>query len=266
VKSKTIQPSAVLPPQETQGMRTDRDVEVWSELTSLIAENDHSTKHILELWPAYVRRIHLGRFLAHYELFKQVVDLPGCIVECGVFRGSSFFTWSKLMETFVPNDRSRKVFGFDSFSGLTDFDEKDGKMDAKHGKVVGGWSAHAVRNEVLKLVDITNKDNLISGIERCRLIEGNIKETIPKFVEENPGLRISLLYLDMDLYEPTKVALEYLYDRVVPGGIVAFDEYGLMPWEGESVAVEEFMKERGLKYKLKKFPFSTLPHGYFIKD
>ena len=232
----------------------------------MIDEYGHRPQHLLELWPAYVRRIHLGRFLAHYELFKQIIDLPGCVVECGVFRGSSFFTWSKLMETFVPNDRSRKIFGFDSFAGLTDFNSKDGKMDARHGKTVGGWSASAVRNEVVKLVEITNKDNLIPGIERCRLIEGNIKETIPKFVEDNPGLRVSLLYLDMDLYEPTQIALDYLYDRVVPGGIVVFDEYGLMPWEGESKAVEEFMTRKHLKYKIKKFPFSTLPHGYIVKE
>lgn len=264
--SDEVESGSKLPPQETQGGSSDRDKAIWSDLTSVIESNNHSPRHLLELWPAYVRRIHFGRFIAHYELFKQVIDLPGCVVECGVFRGSSFFTWSKLMETFVPNDRSRKVFGFDSFSGLTDFNEKDGQMDERHGKVKGGWSANAVRDEVLKLTEITNNDNLIPGVERCRLIEGNIKETIPHFIETNPGLRISLLYLDMDLYEPTKVALEHLYDRVVPGGIVAFDEYGLMPWEGESTAVEEFMSERRLKYKLKKFPFSTLPHGYFIKE
>lgn len=255
-----------LPAQETQGMRTDRDRAVWGDLTSLIEKNGHGPKHLLELWPSYVRRIHLGRFLAHYELFKQVVDLPGCIVECGVFRGSSFFTWSKLMETFCPSDRSRKVFGFDSFAGLSNFDKKDGKLDPKHGKVVGGWSADAVRDEVFKLVDITNNDNLIPGLERCRLIEGNIKKTVPAFLEDNPGLRISLLYLDMDLYEPTMVALKHLYPRVVRGGVVAFDEYGLMPWEGESLAAEEYMELMGLNYTLKKFPFSTLPHGYFIKE
>src|SRR5688500_982137 len=124
----SVRPSIQLPKHETQGMRTNRDVEVWEQLTKLIEKHGHDSKHILELWPAYARRIHLGRFLAHWELFKQVIDIPGCIVECGVFRGSSFFTWSKLMETFCPSDRSRKVFGFDSFSGLTDFHKKDGKM------------------------------------------------------------------------------------------------------------------------------------------
>ena len=62
-------------------------------ITSLINTNKHSHKHILELFPAYIRRIHLGRFLAHYELFKLITDIPGCIVEAGVYRGSSLLTF-----------------------------------------------------------------------------------------------------------------------------------------------------------------------------
>nr|MBK7063963.1 hypothetical protein [Deltaproteobacteria bacterium] len=56
----------------------------------------------------------MARFLAHFELFKQVIDLPGCVVEMGVYRGLSPLTWAKLMETSCPGDRSRRIFGFDS--------------------------------------------------------------------------------------------------------------------------------------------------------
>ena len=55
---------------------------------------------------------------------------------------------------------------------------------------------------------------------------------------DNPGVRISLLHFDCDLYRPTITALQCLWDLVVPGGIVAFDEYGIAPWEGESLAVD----------------------------
>jgi hypothetical protein len=90
-------------------------------------------------------------------------------------------------------------------------------------------------------------------------------QTLPRFTQENPGLRISLLHLDVDLYRPTKLALEQLYPRLVTGGVVALDEYGLMPWEGESRAVEEFCQENGLAPVIRKFPFSAQPHGYWIK-
>jgi hypothetical protein len=186
-------------------------------------------------------------------------------VECGVYRGSSFFTWSKMMEIFCPGDRQRKVFGFDGFVGLQGMTEKDGAMLESAGKTIGGYSASAVEDEVKELVRITNNDNLLPGNERCRLIVGDVKETLPKFLNENPGLRISLLHLDMDIYEPTLFALRALFPLVVKGGLVVFDEYGMMPWEGESAAAEEYFKEIGIEPVLKKLSYSSQPHGYFVK-
>ena len=169
------------------------------------------------------------------------------------------------METFCPGDRKRLVFGFDSFEGLQNFHEKDGALDPAGAKEVGAYSAGSVRDEIRELVNICNEDNFIKGNERCKLIEGGIEETLPIFLENNPGLRISLLHLDMDIYKPTKFALEKLFPLVVKGGVVVFDEYGLMPWEGESNAAEEYFKEIGFEPAMKKFPTATCPHGYFIK-
>jgi len=258
-------PPKNVPYTESQGARLPRDLEVWEQLNGLLESNHHSYQHVLETWPSYVRRIHLTRFLAHYELFKQVIDLPGCIVEIGVSRGISFFTWSKLMEIFCPGDRKRKIYGFDSFEGLQNFHKEDGKQDPSVGKTVGGYSAATVREEVEALVRITNQDNMVAGVERCALVIGDIKETLPRFLDDNPGFRISLLHLDVDLYEPTKLALEQLYPLVVKGGVVVFDEYGLVPWQGETNAVDEYFRTIGEKPLIRKFAFSTGPHGYFVK-
>ena len=91
-------------------------------------------------------------------------------------------------------------------------------------------------------------------------------DTIPKFLEENPGLKISLLHFDMDLYEPTKYGLEMLYPLVVKNGVVVFDEYGLIPWQGETNAVDEYFKNIGEKPLIQKMPFYHVPSGYIIKD
>lgn len=254
-----------VPVGETQGLRSSSDLDYWDRMEALVSREGHSLRHVLSLWPAYVRRQHLTRFIAHYELYKQVVDLPGCIVEIGVYRGSSFFTWHKLCETFNATDRRKKVFGFDHFRGLSDFDAKDGPQDAKDGKVPGGFDAIPVREEVFELTRLHNDDNLIPGIERSRLIEGDIRETIPKFLEENSGLRICLLHLDADLYQPTMLALTHLYPLVVKGGLVVLDEYGLIPWEGESRAAEEYFGSIQEAPTFRKFPWSGQPQGYFVK-
>lgn len=255
-----------VPATESHGRRLERDLNVWTRLNNVIEKNDHTMQHLLETWPTYVRRLHMSRFLAHYELFKKVIDLPGCIVEFGVYRGSSFFTWAKLMEIFCTGDRKRQVFGFDSFKGLGQFHPKDGIEKPELGKSQGAWSAEKVQEEILEMVDIVNADNFIAGNKRCELIVGDLEDTLPKFIKDNPGLRVSLVHFDVDLYEPTKKALELIYPLVVPGGVVVFDEYGFIPWEGESKAVDEFLAEKGIKTVLRKFPYTTQPHGYFIKE
>lgn len=77
-------------------------------------------------------------------------------------------------------------------------------------------------------------------------------------------MRISLLHFDVDLYKPTLTALEYFWDAVVPGGVVAFDEYGIPPWEGESKAVDEFFKDNNIK--LQRFDWCSNPGAFLIKS
>ena len=79
-------------------------------------------------------------------------------------------------------------------------------------------------------------------------------------------MRISLLHFDVDLYDPTLFALEQLWDLVVPGGVVVFDEYGLPPWGGEAKAVDTFFKSRGITgLRINKFPWSLTPNGFLVK-
>lgn len=240
-----------------------RDNYYWESLTQIAGERGYTPEDLLRNWPAYVMRRDIPRFLSHYELFKQVIDLPGCIVELGVFKGASFFTWSILLETFVPFDRSRKVYGFDSFEGLPALQPEDGAQDDGAGKHQGGYKATAA--EVIKLTEMHNADNMITGTKRANLIVGDIRDTIPRFLKDNPGLKISLLHFDVDLYEPTKYGLEMLYPLVLKGGIVCFDEYGLIPWQGETRAVDEYFKSIGEQPTIRKHAFTQTPHGYLIK-
>jgi hypothetical protein len=88
---------------------------------------------------------------------------------------------------------------------------------------------------------------------------------VPEYVEENSGMRICLMHFDADLYRPTLIALEHLWPLVVPGGVVAFDEYGIPPWEGESKAVDEFFAGRK-GVKLERFDWASNPGAYIVKE
>jgi len=245
-----------------------RDRRHWERLGGLFDDHDMGPRDILGNFHAYVRRRDLPRFLAHYELFKMVADLPGSIFDLGVYRGASFFTWAKLLETFCPADRTRKVYGFDHFKGLVDFTEADGpKADrtGASGPDPARWKADA--EHARTLVELHNDDGLIAGVERCVLVEGEVTETLPRLLSEQPGLRLSLLHLDMDLHAPTAFALETLWPLVVEGGVIVFDEYGLPPWEGETKAADDFLAALpGPTPVIRKLPFATMPGGYVVKE
>jgi Macrocin-O-methyltransferase (TylF) len=82
-------------------------------------------------------------------------------------------------------------------------------------------------------------------------------------VKQNPGLRISLIHFDCDMYAPTKTALEKLWPLLSKGGLCIFDEYSIHDWPGETAAVDEFC--RGKKIILKKLSWCNTPGAYFVK-
>ncbi len=96
-----------------------------------------------------------------------------------------------------------------------------------------------------------------------QLIEGDVSISIPKYLKDNPGFRISYLYLDLDIDEPTYISLNLLYDRIVRGGVMVFDEYACEKWT-ESDAVDRFLKEHP-DLQIKTLQWSRTPTAYIIK-
>lgn len=160
-------------------------------------------------------------------------------------------------------DRQKQVFGFDNFEGFKDFDENDGKTSEETQKSVGGFNPSQYEEALEDAISIYDKDRFIPYKARIKLVKGDIEKTVPDFVENMLGLRISLIHFDCDLYNPTKVALEYLYPLVVRGGVILFDEYGVRPWGGESNAVDEYFKNKDVE--IKRFDWCSQPGGYIIK-
>lgn len=196
----------------------------------------------------------LQKILSRYELFKMVMDVPGDIVECGVFKGSGLFTWIKLMQIFRPNNDVR-VVGFDFFGGATEDKteyryENDKSCVDFHQK--GFTSPAEIRNIAASW-----------GFHKLDLFPGNVIETTARYAKEKFGARIALLYLDVDNYEGSLAILRNLYPLVVPGGVVAFDEYARSNY-GESDAVDEYFA--GQQIRLKTIPWANTPTAYLVKQ
>jgi hypothetical protein len=199
----------------------------------------------------YVSRQNLSTFLAKHEIFKKVLEIHGSVIECGVFNGSGLMTWAQLSSIYEPLNHNRLIIGFDSFSGfptLSDFDLKEG---FDHNRV--GAYAFPYLEELKKSIELFDLNRPLGHMQKVNLVKGNALETIPSYIKDNQHLVVSLLYLDFDLYESTKVAIEYFFPRMPKGAIIAFDELNQKQWPGETKALIDTIGINSLK--IERFPF-----------
>ena len=120
-----------------------------------------SRREIARNFQIYTRRIFLKRFLAHYELFRMTLDLPGDIVELGVYRGATLMSWANFLEVRDMGDRAKQVIGFDNWGGFTGFDAKDGRAEPRVDKVVGGYDAGVFEQQLKEAISIFDRDRFI---------------------------------------------------------------------------------------------------------
>jgi hypothetical protein len=187
----------------------------------------------------------LAKALAQYELYKSIVDLPGHIVECGVYKGTSLMRFATFRE-ILESQYSRKIIGFDVFGK---FPEQKNKIDNEFIKQFERQGGVGIP------VDELEKILVYKGITNYELIKGNICDTVPQYVLNHPELKIVLLHIDVDVYEPSRVILDTLYNRVVSGGLILLDDFGTV--DGETRALDEFcLKE---EFVVKKLPISGTP-------
>lgn len=196
----------------------------------------------------------IGKILAHYELFKMTRDLPGAIVECGVFKGASLVRFAGFRDLF-GGAYATKIIGFDIFGEFPETAFENDKKYREKFMVAAGASSISVD----QLRDILKHKGVSDNVD---LVKGDITKTIPEYLEKNPHLKISLLNLDVDIYEPSVAILEHLYPRLVRNGVLVLDDYGTFP--GETKAVDDYFKDKNVE--IKKFPFAMTPCYLIKKD
>ena len=203
----------------------------------------------------------IGKLLYRFKYFLQIQDLPGDIVEIGVFKGSGISSFLKFIQIFCPNS-NKKIIGFDIF------DPMDGNTILNKDSIIDKSTMNMVYDRVnhielsIESVKARLADTKIDN-SKYKLIKGDVETTMPLFLTENPGLRISMIYIDVDLERPTYHALNNLWSRLLPGGIILFDEYEYHKFT-ESCGVEKFLLEKNLPFEVKSTGWIA-PTAYLIK-
>jgi hypothetical protein len=232
---------------------TEAEQQFTQERVNLV--NSVSSKYVADAPFAFLTRIQTTAMLSRIKLFELIREMPGSIVECGVYRGNSLMLLQQLSLTLEPYAINRTIYGFDTFEGFRSIDSTNDPKDITE-EMFSDTNFDLLR-QIIELQDIVRP---VNRIPKTHLVKGDIAQTVPEFVRKNPGLCISLLILDTDLYDSTKVALMNFLPHMHKGAIVLLDEVCYSKFIGETIALKEVCDLR--KVKLKKFPFDSTC-GYF---
>lgn len=162
---------------------------------------------------------------------NKIENLSGDIVECGVWAGGMSIFLSKIFQ-------QKNIWVCDSFEGFED--QKDSNFlfkDERHGKGGYAYSLEETKN------NFTKYDALDQN--RVFFLKGFVRETLTP--ERCPIQKISLLRIDVDAYSATLDVLYFLYDKVVSGGYIIFDDSCL---HESHAAMKHFFKEKNIDFNI----------------
>lgn len=197
----------------------------------------------------------IAKLLARADIIQRVKDIPGDIVELGVFKGSGMASFMKLKDIYYPAISPMKVIGFDFFDTFNLINSLNGDDKEK-------------MNSLFVSRDYVHTDNAITNLRETfakmgysdadyELVPGDINTTVGEFIKQRPGFRARAVYVDVDLDEPTFNALEALWPVIPKGGIVVLDEYGIHQWS-EANGADRFFKDKSIRYQASNLPCPTV--------
>lgn len=206
----------------------------------------------IDAFARFGSRRALAKFLARHEIFRLVLGVNGSIVECGVLHGAGLFTFAQLSAIYEPYNHTRRVIGFDTFAGAASVQAED-KRTGTSSHLEGGALAGSSEAELREAIALFDANRPLAHIPKIELVAGDLARTAPAYVAANPHLVVALLYLDADLYAPTKAALEAFVPRMPKGAVIAFDELNAATFPGETIAALEALDVRNLR--IERFPY-----------
>lgn len=191
-----------------------------------------------------LQRQSISRVLYYNELYQKIVGIPGCILEFGVQWGVTLSLLISLRGIYEPYNHRRHLYGFDTFEGFvnTDKDKDGGHVDDGDYCVYPGYEL-----ELEKILKLHEQNCPISHIQKFSLIKGDASITSQHWVDGNPSAIIAMAIFDMDIYQPTKDALEAIKPKLTKGSVLVFDELNCPLFPGETEALDEVLKLNDLK-------------------
>jgi hypothetical protein len=203
----------------------------------------------------FINRQSMARFLWIHELYQRIIHVPGVIMEFGVRWGQNLALFQSLRGIYEPYNYTRKVIGFDTFSGFAGTTAHDGTADiiaeGSYG-VTEGYEKYL--EQILQYHEL---ESPVAHIKKHALMKGDAGKTAEQYIADNPETIIALAYFNMDIYQPTAKALKAIRSCLCKGSIIGFDELNCPHFPGETTALKEVL---GLdKYRIVRHPHNPYP-------
>jgi hypothetical protein len=204
---------------------------------------------------------HLSRILFMDHLYRQIVDVPGIVVEFGMRWGQNTALFSALRGIYDPFNRHRKIVGFDTFTGFPTISNKDGGSSLmEKGKLS---VSENYKDYLHGLMETHEKSEPLSHIRKFDLVQGDATLKIDEYLKEHPETIIALAYFDFDIYEPTKKCLEAIRPHLTRGSVLGFDELNDPDSPGETIALKEAFGLGNIRLRRHRF---TSRVSYFVVE
>lgn len=219
----------------------DKEKQYYDRIEDYFASSGGSYSEKMHAIARFMPRQSLSYLLARNEAYKQIVSLHGSVLDFGIFRGGSFFTWLQLSATYEPYNHIRKVIGFDSFAGFSGFSgtDKGGQDAALKIKTDGGMVFDKGRAELLKGVELYDMNRPLGHVQRGLIVEGLLPESVRTYMQQHSELVIALANFGLGLYEPTLEILKIIKPRLQKGSVLLFEDLNQATWPGETKALFE---------------------------
>lgn len=206
-------------------------------LLNLFTSTPLNDEELLINFGLYMRSSAMAKILFWDEAYRRIINIPGNIYVFGTWWGQDMTLLYNLRAVHEPYNYTRKVYGFDTFTGYPEPSVKDLLSDTIKKGAYGTTSNYLVHfNE---LMDYHEKENIMGHIKKFDLVQGNIVETLPSHFKSNPHEIVSIAYIDLALYEATKVVLNECLRHMVKGSMFVFDELNASEYPGETIAAKE---------------------------
>jgi hypothetical protein len=193
------------------------------------------------------------RQVALVQAVRHIVraGVPGCLVECGVWRGGS--SMAAALTLLQEGRGDRHLYLYDTFEGMTPPTDADRNADGALARDLLASDASPAGVRAIANLDDVRRNMASTGYpaDHVHFVAGPVERTLPA---EAPGEPIALLRLDTDWYESTKHELMHLFPRLVEGGILIIDDYG--HWEGARRAVDEYLAALPRRYLLHRIDYT----------